>query len=456
MATSATAAAHAEANARQPSRVPAPPNLLRPPVVRRPAGPVTVQPPIGSDTSQSFDTGATTDADLLQQLLAPSYLQNDQALAREQETERRNQAVYAGLTQALMHELGGIPAAVQGDYNTMQQQTLSMANASADRLAAANPNADTQSLMSAVDAPAAQGAAVAGQNQAVFAGGGALLAGTQGFLPAETLAKVGAAQTAYARGLPAVAALQGSRALQQLAYQSQQDRQSIFDQRAQIDAQGPKLLMDIQSQRATEADKQRALDMEAAAFGLKTQGQAFNQNATLTRLNQSAASLKLRAAQASTANNLRYAEVYGYDPRTGKPTLAAIKAAQKDKQKAKKPPTAAARKNWETFADTAFHGVAPKTHYDSATGAFIRVPGTGQPPLQYYAALKRLIAMGATLGQAQNTLNAFYAKGEGGRPHVSLQGRVALQKAGMPMTHPTDVPTAAQKRWLQQHGLWSD
>jgi hypothetical protein len=378
-----------------------------------------------------------TDAQMLEAMLAPSYAANDQAFAREQETERHNQAVYAGITQALMKELGGIPAGVQSDYSNMISQTTGMANAAADRLAAANPNASTQAMLGAIDAPAAQEQQVTDQNRNTFQGGAALLAGTQGFLPGETLAKVGAAQSAYARQLPAVAAAGGIRALQQLAYEGNTNVQRILDERSQIGAQAPKLLMDLQSNRAAADAKQQALDLEAQALGLKVKTAGFQQAATrariqqgATRLDQSAASLRLRAKQAATATNLRYAEVYGYNPATGQPTLAAVKAAKADKAKGTKPPSATARKNWETFADQAFHGVAPKKRYDTTAGQFVSIPGTGAPPIQYYPALKRLIAMGATLPQAQQTLNAFYSKGEGGRPHVSLQGRIALERAG--------------------------
>jgi hypothetical protein len=148
--------------------------------------------------------------------------------------------------------------------------------------------------------------------------------------------------------------------------------------------------------------------------------------------------------------------VYGYNPRTGQPTLAAIKASRADKAKGKKPPSATTMKNWNQYAEDAYHGVAPKTHYDAATNTFLPIPGTHKDAVPYYPALKGLLARGATLTQAQKVLNALYAKGEGGRPYVSLQGRLALQSAGMPLAHPMDVPSAQQRTYLQRRGLWSD
>ena len=96
-----------------------------------------------------------------------------------------------------------------------------------------------------------------------------------------------------------------------------------------------------------------------------------------------------------------------------------------------------------------------------------QLPFTGKDWVPYYPALKRLMAAGATLQQAQKVLNAYYPKGvvkdpktgqvfNPGRPWVSLQGRLALERSGMPLAHPMDAPTARQKSWLQQHGLWSD
>jgi hypothetical protein len=376
----ATTRSRAEANMKQPLRTPKPPTLItrRPAVAPSTGGAIggtitSVTPPVSGDM---------TDAQMLQAMLAPSYAANDQAFAREQELERHNQAVYAGVTQALMKELGGIPAGVQSDYSNMISQTTGMANAAADRLAAANPNVSTQAMLGAIGAPASQEQQVTDQNRNTFQGGAALLAGTQGFLPGETLAKVGAAQSAYARQLPAVAAAGGIRALQQLAYESSQNQQKLLDDRSQIGAQAPKLLMDLQSNRASADAKQQALDLEAQALGLKVKTAGFNQAATrarikqgATRLDQSAASLRLRAKQAATATNLRYAEVYGYNPATGQPTLAAVKAAKADKAKGTKPPSATARKNWETFADQAFHGVAPKNQVRHGDGPVRFDPG---------------------------------------------------------------------------------
>jgi hypothetical protein len=457
-AASSSAVAKAQAQRGRPPRIgivpvgPKPRPGARPPAARGTTTPTT--------TATSGDSDIAT---LINSILGPQYAAIDQAVAREQEVNRQNLATYQGLTQSYLNTIRSLPANVSADYGAMMDQTTRMAAASADRLAAASPNADVQALLQAVGAPESQQQQLATQAQNIFQGGGAVLAHTQGTIPGQTLARVGAAQTAYAHELPAVVAARGIQGLQGLQYAFGQNLQDLYAKRAAVAGQVPKLTLDIREQQRADYLKRRALEIEAKGFGLKAataragiaRGKAETKQGW-ARIGIAAATAKTAAARAARSDEFRYAEVYGYNPRTGQPTLAAIKAARADKAKGTKPPSATQRKNWTTFADQAYHGVAPKTHYDTGTGTFIRLPGTGQPPIQYYPALKRLISMGATLSQAQQTLNALYAKGEGGRPYVSLQGRIALSNAGMPLPAPMNVPTARQKAYLQRHGLWSD
>lgn len=263
----------------------------------------------------------------------------------------------------------------------------------------------------------------------------------------------------YAGTLPTVAAREGLSTLK--GYEGQ-TAQQITD-----------LLAKKPADVLAERDK---LEAQAA------QKAALKQNAII------ASGYDPATGQLTLAARKALAGITGVDPVTGKPTAAAAKAANAaskadtalskafgylvDQQGnpivrngslvklpakaagATKPPTPPTLAKWTKFADDAYHGVAPQQHYDSSTGTYSPIPGTGKPPVMYYQALKQLLAMGADLAHAQKTLDAFYARGEGGRPWVSLQGRVALQQAGMPLNDPQAQPDGKQLAFLKQHGLW--
>lgn len=465
-----SASAHAKAQAARTARGPM--------WVQQGPGPKPRPKPAAAPRTTTSTTSTTSSTDdltaLINSILQPQYQAIDQAVAREQETNRQNLAVYSGLTQSYLKSISDLPANVAGDYGAMIDQTNRMAQASADRLAAASPNADVQSMLQSIGAPATQEQQVATQAQNIFQGGGAVLGHVQGTIPGETLARVGAAQTAYAHELPAVVAARGTQGLHSLEYQFGQNLAQLQDQRAQVAAQIPKLTMDIRNQQMTDYYKQKALEAEMALLPYKTAQAKVNiakGKATITqgaqRIAISKGNLKVRqqtaktaAQKAALANDFRYAEIYGYNPTTGQPTLAAIKAAKAAKAKGSKPPTATQWKNWNNMADLFYNGAPAKTRADGT----VITPRVDFVP--YYPALKRLMASGATLQQAQKVLNAYYPKGgvrdpngvihPTGRPFVSLQGRVALGQAGMPLAHPMDAPSAQQKAYLQRHGLWSD
>jgi hypothetical protein len=120
--------------------------------------------------------------------------------------------------------------------------------------------------------------------------------------------------------------------------------------------------------------------------------------------------------------------VYGVDPQTGQPTLAAIKAAKAADQKAAKKkaglsPTAYAslKKQAAQQADTFYYGVNPKQHYDASTQTYTEVPGTGVSGVDYPTAVRRLVSRySISVADAQKILNDFYAPGERGRPSKPL------------------------------------
>jgi hypothetical protein len=68
------------------------------------------------------------------------------------------------------------------------------------------------------------------------------------------------------------------------------------------------------------------------------------------------------------------------------------------------------------LATTYYKGAAPKQRYNAQTREYEPVPGTGTPPVLYWAALKQLINHGVPYSMARKTLDRLYKPGEGGRP----------------------------------------
>lgn len=226
-----------------------------------------------------------------------------------------------------------------------------------------------------------------------------------------------------------------------------------------------KTLSDIHQTNIENTQKQQALDIANAMAQpklAKAQADAklagIKANLAVPEFNMKVDSLNAQSTQRATQNAFRYAEIYGVDPRTGKPTLAAIKAATADaKKSAPKPSQLNA---WAKVAESAYKGSPAKYVKDASTGKMALVPGTGTPRkgtrTSYYQVIRHIMSMGATLSQAQKTANVYYHRGAAGRPWVSLQGRKALEKAGMPVAHPMDVPSEEQWKYLHDHNLLGD
>jgi hypothetical protein len=411
-AATATAQAHAEAARALPVAPPRPPRLLqvkpkpRPPV-RAVAG--TVVGPAAVDPYAGVDTGASSDQALVEQLLAPQYAQIDMVAERQARADAQRAALIQGITQQMTSQVSGIPDAVGSDYDHMIAQTTGMADKAAAGLAAANPNADTQAMLDAVGAPAEQKTQVGDLNRNVYQGGAALLSGTQGFLPGETLAKVGLAQKTYARSLPAVIGAQGLQALRQFLYESDQARQTLSDQRLQVASGAPKLLYDIQTQNQANAFKQQQLDFEQALaakqyglkvkdLGLKVQNQQFQQGATVTRLQQGQQSLALRALQSdrswqATLKRLGIAEA-------GLSLRAATAQAKLNGGGFTTSQKLGLQKRAGAIANDAFNGVAVKEK-----GSIV-----GYNHTTYQHAISDMLAQGIPLTVAQNALNTYWSR----------------------------------------------
>jgi hypothetical protein len=343
-----------------------------------------------------------TDEDMVSQALGPMFLENDQAMIRLQQAEAQRAALIQAMTGQLMGKLGGIAPQVAADYGRALTANTSLAQQGRDALMAASTNPQIQADLTAIDAPPEQQAQLAELTQNIFGGGGAALFGQQGVVPGNEIAAQGAAATAFSRNLPGIAGLSGVQALQALLSQTGEQRQSIADQRAVISAKAPGLLMDIQSARASSAAKERALQLEEVALGLRGRSQLFNERATTTRLKQSQARLNIQALQAdrSWQATLKRLQISGAAEKrkASELELKARKGGFTPSQLAKFKGTA------YTIADQAFHGF-------TETNSKGEVVATHRP-LTYGEAIREMLKEGIPLRVATPALNFYYKPGK--------------------------------------------
>ena len=319
---------------------------------------------------------------------------------------------------------------------------------------------------------------IAGQNQAntnllnLFGGPGANGAAGEAAAFADinnaALAQNAQADQSFNANLQPIIQTQGTEAqnaAQQATAAQLADLHSKFSDLTAAKAQDYyKTLTDIHNTNVDAQQKQDAIDLAnrlAAPKLAKANADAklagIKAKLAIPEYNMKVSKLNADSQQRSTQNAFRYAEIYGVGP-DGRPTLAARKAAAADAKKSA--PKASQLQAWSKVAESAYKGSPAKYVKDTNTGTMKLVPGTGTPAkgkrTSYYQVIRHIMSMGATLNQAQKTANVFYHRGAAGRPWVSLQGRQALEKAGMPVAHPMDVPSEAQWKYLHDHNLLGD
>lgn len=433
--TAATLPAHAAVPARAPARAVGamPPRSIP---ARRVVSPPRRVSAAASTGQVDVQAPEMSDQDILQQLLAPQYLEIDQAQAQAQRAEQQRAALIQSLTGEMMTKLGTIAPQVAADYANAGNATAALAREGRDALAAASTNPATQKDLTAINAPAEQRTQLANQAQNVFQGGGAVLFGQQGLIPGERLAAEGAAATAYSRNLPGIAGLQGAQALRNLFAAGSETNQGFLDQRAQIAAKAPSLLMDLQNQRAAQDAKNQALDLERYALGLRTQNQRFTQKATSARIGLQAQGVKLagKRLQLSALQSDRQwqATLRGLGIREAGLKLRAAETQH--------------RLNNGGFTSSqvsAFQKRAGKIASDAWNGVPVREGGevVGYNHLTYQRAMSEMLAQGIPLTLAQRALNTYWSRagmvapfekdeagkrlGGAGRPSMSYQQRQA-------------------------------
>lgn len=195
-------------------------------------------------------------------LLAPQYQQQAQTLAT-------NQAALRGFAQSVLNTLKGMPDATAQAYTQAQNVTNALASRAADLLSGANPNAQDQQILQAINAPVSQQQQIAQQLGNTFTGGAGVLYDTAGANAGSALAAQKAAALAYANALPGIQGIAAINADRNLLAQDAASR-------AAIAAKEPGLVTTILGQQATQAYR----DAQLALQGKKLTQQANEFNIT--------------------------------------------------------------------------------------------------------------------------------------------------------------------------------
>jgi hypothetical protein len=207
-------------------------------------------------------------------------------------------AALLAASKTLLSMLQGIPAQTSADYNQMLQQQTTLGQVGSAGLAAANPNGQLQSDLSAVGAPASQQAQLAGQMNNVFNGGAAALLGQTAVIPGQQISTDELAALTHARTLPSIAAMQAQSEIGKfLAGQGNTLQNQLF----QVDQTRPGLINSANAAAASLAqnkiNNQFRVDQlnstnfyRQAQLGVATKKDAFNQWATEQRLGLTAKS----------------------------------------------------------------------------------------------------------------------------------------------------------------------
>ena len=196
-------------------------------------------------------------------------------------------------------------------YGAAAQDATSAANGAAQTLARVNPNASTQAMLQAINAPGSQQQQVGQQNANTFGGGGALDQYLGGAVPAGVFAQDQAARQAYLSSLPAIVGQSAIMGLGRLNMLASQENSKLASDKAAA----------LQKARTDLAD----FVMSKQKLGMQAQKQAFDQAATSERLKQGQQRLDLTAQM--DAFNQKY-KVAGLKLQGQRLNLAAQKFAQ--------------------------------------------------------------------------------------------------------------------------------
>ena len=345
-------------------------------------------------------------------------IQQQQALETQQAQARAAQITAASQGAAQYVQGLGTPV-----YNTYKDAAQTLAGLSGGFSGTLRDTAQTQADKVSADLNAVGSPAQATNNAPALAN---VLYGMRGLQPASTLLNAGTAAASreaavpsgllgYGANLAAGALGAGQTAADSLTPQ-------ILDAQGKLPTLTTQYLNSLVNQAYT-AHKSSVEDALAASTIGSRAASAKTAGAKLTIDQQNANTAAARASSAAQAAAVRN-EIAQFNANT-----ARYKALN-PKAPATKVPSTSTLKAWNTAADNFYQGVAPKQRWDATTSKYVAVPGTGQPPVNWSAAVAGMLAMGATRKQAIQQLNAAgWKPGEGGRPQSKAQKQSAANVA---------------------------
>ena len=226
-----------------------------------------------------------------------------QAQATTDQASQANQHNVTGLSSALAGILQGIAPQVQQDYGDAATRQAAFAKGFSDHLQQTlgqNATNTSSFLQNIVGAPSSQVSQVA--SQVAPSAAGDTLYGVRGYIPASTLNEEGAAYTANARQLPAIANSQGLQQIGKIqADQAKQD--AAFAQQIGTEAgKAPQYQRQLTNDAFNQNAKTHAANLADAKFGLdqskftlQQNVDAFNQKYKVDTLNLRGQSLQLQS-----------------------------------------------------------------------------------------------------------------------------------------------------------------
>jgi cell wall-associated NlpC family hydrolase len=324
---------------------------------------------------------------------------------------------------AFQQLIAGAIASTRGLVGQNDQQfanaindTNNLARTSGEDLAAANPNASTQNMLAAINAPQAQRYAVGAQNSIVFNGGSGLLKYAGGVIPSTQMAEDAQARDTYLSSLPSIIATTGLRGINALGNMSAKEQAALSQQE--------------------NSDRLKAISDNAAAVS-RAQSTAFDQRFKVGQAN--AQIQEFNARQASGADRLNSENFWKQQNYNLNVTNAQWRQANADRnyglsyakfQAAEKAAAARAARTGGVPASVASHAYTDMQYaYHGTPAKYVVGPngrelvqGTGPgSQLTYQQAIQMAVAKYPALGAsgAIRLANSMYAPGEGGRPVTS-------------------------------------
>lgn len=233
-----------------------------------------------------------------------------------------------------------------------------------------------------------------------------------------------AAAREYGAKLPGLAKLSG---LQDISGVQRTATGAIADQTAELEKLVPGLVQGFRSENA-------ALRGNKASIAAQIYGLLTGQNVT-----KATAKAGLAGDQASL--DYQYANANA-DAQAAADTLAERQRHDKAIEGGKTQLTPAVREKAIKAIDLYYYGEQPKQHYDGGRHAWVEVPGTGTPAINYHTAISNLVnGYGLSQEQATALANTRYKPGEDGRPMTTQQKTAAASAPAH--TRETDARAAA-------------